>query len=97
MLIAIDYDKTYSSDPELWNAFIISARERGHTPCVVTMRHDTEMERIPHEIGTFLGYLDVFYTGRQGKKKFMENLGLRVDIWIDDTPQFILEDAWTGD
>ena len=31
MLIAIDYDNTYTADPEWWDEVIRSGQERGHT------------------------------------------------------------------
>lgn len=36
------------------------------------------------------------YTDRKAKKPHMESISRPVDVWIDDCPQFILQDAWTG-
>ncbi len=76
MLIALDYDGTYTADPELWDCFIAKAKERGHDVKIATMRFPTEA--IP-DIG-----LDVVYTSRQAKFGCMP-----ADIWIDDRPQFL--------
>lgn len=95
MRIALDFDGTYTADPELWDEFISKARSRGHAIDLVTMRHPHESESVDRQIK---GKVDsIVYTGRKGKKRHMEFIAKEVDVWIDDCPQFILEDAWTGD
>ena len=42
MLIALDYDETYTADPVLWDRFIGDANDHGHTVWIVTARRDTE-------------------------------------------------------
>ena len=42
MLIALDYDKTYTADPALWDNFVDLAQSRGHTVKIVTMRRPDE-------------------------------------------------------
>lgn len=84
MLIALDYDGTYTADPGLWDLFITSAIARGHEIEVVTMRHPHEPIKMP---------IPVVYTGRQAKRQFVEALGRRVQIWIDDNPHWIYQDA----
>jgi hypothetical protein len=82
MLIALDYDGTYTADPSLWDRFIQSVKDRGHRIICVTMRYPEE----PIEpIG-----IDVVYTSRQAKKPYLESIGTRVNIWIDDNPHWIL-------
>jgi hypothetical protein len=76
MLIALDYDGTYTRDPELWDAFIAHAKERGHEIKIATMRYPTEP--IP-DIG-----LEVIYTSRKAKYGCMD-----AHIWIDDQPNFL--------
>ena len=76
MLIALDYDGTYTADPELWKAFITKARERGHEVKIATMRFPTEP--IP-DIGC-----EVIYTSRKAKFGCMP-----AQIWIDDMPHFL--------
>jgi hypothetical protein len=95
MRIALDYDKTYTADPDMWDAFITLATSRGHSVEVVTMRTMTWAEMLPQSLCERATRVE--YTDRKAKKAHMEALGRPVDIWIDDTPQFIIEDAWTGD
>lgn len=80
MRIALDYDKTYTADPELWNRFIRDAQSRGHVVFIATMRYPHEtIENAP---------VGVVYTSRQAKSKMVN-----ADIWIDDSPAWIFQDA----
>lgn len=95
MRIALDYDKTYTLDEHLWWQFITLAQLNGHMVDLVTMRHCTPEEQIPEHVCR--NFDRVEYTGRKAKKAHMESIGRPVDVWIDDCPQFILQDAWVGD
>ena len=75
MLIALDYDGTYTADPVLWDRFVEHARERGHEVKILTMRYESE------PIDT---HLDVVYTGRRAKYGVIP-----ADIYIDDEPHFL--------
>lgn len=72
MLIAVDYDQTYTKDPGLWEHFIIDAIARAHECVLVTVRHKREKLDIPHTI---------YYTCHENKVEFMRELDLYVDIW----------------
>lgn len=85
MNIALDYDGTYTEDPVLWDAFIQRAVEHGHQVTCVTMRHGLH-EKV--EIGC-----PVIYTDRKAKGEFVTLLGLKIDVWIDDAPHWIFQDA----
>ena len=91
LLFALDYDGTYSEDPELWQAFIALARQRGHRVMCVTMRYEHENAQVEWQLG---GKVDrIVYTGRKAKAKHMKHLGLAPDVWIDDEPHWVLADA----
>lgn len=86
MRIAIDYDGTYTADTDLWDEWIKQAVGRGHEVICVTMRHSHEpIDRpIPCE---------VIYTSRKAKAFYMSAIDRYPDIWIDDHPQWIFENA----
>ncbi len=92
MLIALDYDGTYTADPELWTAFISNARMRGHTVIIATMRYSKiEGDIVRTELE---GKVDsIVFTGRKAKKQFLRNMCLIPTIWIDDNPDWLYEDA----
>ena len=83
LTIAIDYDGTYTADPEMWDRFIQDAQERGHRVLCVTSRYgdSTDPELI-------YGVVTVF-TKMQAKRWFCNAGGVKVDIWIDDEPACI--------
>lgn len=86
MKIAVDYDGTYSADPVLFDTFIRHAQARGHEVYCVTMRHNTEQEKICHIVPC-----EVFYTARNAKIPFMNKLGHEFNIWIDDMPHLLFD------
>lgn len=82
-VISVDYDDTYTKDPEMFDAFIAVMKSRGHIPVVVTFRNK---DRYPI---TDPPKCEVFYTDGVGKAEFMRGIGFEVDIWIDDWPELI--------
>ena len=84
MIIALDYDKTYTAAPVLFDIFCMVAKALGVEVVIVTMRHDHEtIQRGPRGVM-------IYYTGRRAKRPFMDRQGIHVDIWIDDDPVAIL-------
>jgi hypothetical protein len=91
MIIALDFDETYTRDMDFWNTFLHNAKERSHRVFCVTMRYKHEGDEVIATLGNRVEA--VYFTGRRGKKKFMYEQGHHIDIWIDDTPAWILNDA----
>lgn len=84
-VFALDYDGTYTRDPELWDSWIKLATSRGHLVLCVTMRYQEETIEMPCE---------VIYTSRKAKQPFMIARGFRPpDVWIDNEPKWLLEDS----
>jgi len=94
MNIALDYDGTFTEDPGLWLKFIESAQAHGHTVMLVTMRYP--VEQVTSQLKC-----PVHYTSRQAKRRYMQNMGIEIQVWIDDIPEFILhstqEALWPED
>lgn len=86
MIIAVDYDNTYTADPELWDDFIKSAIVKGHTVICVTARTENIGEPVKESIGQLV---PVIFTGGQPKRAASLKRGYKVDVWIDDMPQII--------
>ena len=88
MIIALDYDRTYTADPLLWDRFIDRAAVQGHVVHLVTCRRDTPENR--REVQAFgIPPYRHHFTGLAAKRWFMEQKGIHVDIWIDDDPDSI--------
>ena len=80
MLLALDYDKTYTADPAMWDDFIQLAQDYGHEVKIVTMRYPNEaIYGLP---------IDIVYTSRKAKSTVF-----KADIWIDDSPAWIFQDS----
>lgn len=88
MIIAIDYDDTYSINPEMWEVCIAAWRLWGHAVICVTCRQDTEENR--EEV--VVPGVPRYFTGGSPKRWFLEQppRGIRVDVWIDDNPDSII-------
>ena len=86
MIIAIDFDNTFTLDVDLWKAFINHARDRGHEVICVTMNFEGDEYVLNH-----IGYLvdEVIFTEGEDKKPVAQRHGWDVDVWIDDTPEWI--------
>lgn len=85
MRIALDFDDTYTRDPEFWNDFIESALARGHDIRIVTFRKSTMRDPLLDKM-----IIPVIYTEYQQKRQFTNKINWIVDVWIDDSPEFIV-------
>jgi len=93
MLIGLDFDGTYTADPELWDMFIATARSRGHEVIIATMRYEGKEEDLVLQHGLDKKVDKIIYTNRLAKKAEVKRQYRYVDIWIDDTPEWLFEDA----
>lgn len=85
MNIALDFDDTYTRDPQFWDQFIVNAKNRGHDVRIVTFRKSSMTDPALDNIG-----IPVIYTEFTQKRKFTSKMGWLVDVWIDDSPEFIV-------
>lgn len=85
MIIALDYDGTYTKDPALWDQFIHAALVAGHKVVCVTARRDTEENRKDVKMP-----IPVYFTSLSAKLWYMEKRGVKVDVWIDDEPDVVM-------
>jgi hypothetical protein len=76
MKIALDFDNTFTRDPDFWVAFVNMARGRGHDVSIVTSRY-------PNCPVPITG-VEVIYCGFTAKRKHFQ-----ADVWIDDDPKHI--------
>lgn len=90
-IVAFDFDETISDNESAWLAVMQLLERRGYHCIIVTWRKPTEW---PEDLQMFVdkGY-KVYYTSRQAKQAYMAKQGIKVNIWIDDNPFAILNDA----
>lgn len=90
MIIALDFDETYTLDPITWDQVIALFKAMGHVVYVVTFRIDNSAEA-PEVRKALEGKVnDIFFTGRKFKREFMEKKEIYIDVWIDDQPELIV-------
>lgn len=88
LTIAIDFDNTFTADPDLWSTFIASAQQHGHTVICVSARRNELSHRqelafaLPERVPILLSY-------GEPKRMYAAKQGYVVDIWIDDCPEAI--------
>lgn len=88
IVIAIDYDGTYTVDPDLWRAFIERAQARGHTVVMVTGRsnegqYGAEVRR------DVRGLVPIVFAAQMWKRDAAQLAGFDVSVWIEDHPETI--------
>lgn len=91
MMLAIDYDETYTEDPKFWDLVIELAKSRGHYAICVTMRHEREGAEVIEALGDKVE--KILFTGRKAKHKFVQEAGYYPSVWIDDAPHWIFQDS----
>jgi hypothetical protein len=96
MLIGLDFDNTYTRDPEAWNTFIRYFTGRGHTVYCTTFRYPEQSEQVYQTIGEIIGRDRCYFTSYTAKHPFMLAQGIYIDVWIDDMPMLIYQGVDTG-
>jgi len=91
MNIGLDFDDTYTRDPEAWNEFIHIFTARGHKIYCTTFRFPEQSQQVYDSIGKVIGYENCYFTSYTAKRPYMQSKGIMIDVWIDDQP--ILIDA----
>lgn len=95
MLIALDYDDTFTRDKQLWWDFVLSATKRGHSVIVVTARHERYRAEVEADLGDMVEA--ILCTGGKAKRAFAYAAGYMVSVWVDDQPQWIDTDAYPSE
>lgn len=96
MTICFDYDNTFTRNPGMWMRIIKLMRLKDHRVILCTMRHpgeSVEEEMFHHGVDPKVVFDAIYYTGRLAKVPYMESTGEPVDIWIEDSPQWLFQNG----
>ncbi len=91
MLLSIDYDLTYTEDPIMWDQFIDLATKCGHTIICCTMRYPEEGLIVEENLKNKVS--QIIYTSRNAKLPYLQELGITVNVWIDDSPHWLFQNS----
>lgn len=89
MNIGLDYDDTYTRDPDFWKLVISAAEFRGHKVYCITARSPSQSQEVLDSIGKIIGHDNCLFTNMRAKKKYAYGKGISIDVWIDDLPVFV--------
>lgn len=90
-VVALDYDETISDSESTWLAVMLLLEKQGYHVIVCTWRTPTTY---PEDLKFLVDKgFKVYYTSGQAKQTYMAKQGIKVDIWVDDNPFAILNDA----
>ncbi len=92
MIVAIDYDQTFSADPSTWTAVIRLLRAAGHDVVCVTGREDKPFwaDNVREAFAKHgLADLPIVFAGMHWKREAAKAAGWDVNIWIDDRPDAV--------
>lgn len=87
MIIALDYDNTYTRDKFFWDDFIDNAWRHGHSVYIVTSRGEDTPVDYQYDFNRM--QVEIIYCNYRAKKQVTDNLGVKIDIWVDDDPEYI--------
>jgi len=95
MNIALDYDDTFTEDPDFWFGFLGLASNR-HKVYIVTFRSPERCmaQDFNQSLKNLIraGYIMLVPTSLKAKKQFCLDKGIKIDVWIDDNPASIYKD-----
>ncbi len=83
---AIDYDDTYSAQPELWTCLLRKIQAAGLKAICATNRADTETNRQELFAALEGRVIDIVYCGGY-KSRACRAKGYEVRVWIDNDPR----------
>jgi hypothetical protein len=87
MLIALDYDNTFTADTKCWREVVDVLQKHGHEVIIATSRF--KLYGNYQEISESTG-LNVVFCDHNAKAKTAKQYGVVPDIWIDDDPWAIV-------
>jgi hypothetical protein len=85
VIIALDYDDTFTEDREGWGLFVNIMKNRGHDISFVTFRDPALMDQIDITTDSEQLGIPIVYTYHRQKRHVF-----KADVWIDDMPEVIV-------
>lgn len=93
MKIALDFDDTYTKDPELWTRLAADAIRDGHEVTIVTSRCGDDLDNVDIHTSDIVSALEVpvLYCHQKPKRYLCQTAYNKdFDIWIDDMLESVI-------
>jgi len=93
MTVSIDFDRTFSADPQMWGEFARKAVADGNTVVMISRRPEADREEVIASLGDYAeSFSRVLLVGGDTlKADAADAAGISVDVWVDDSPQTITD------
>lgn len=88
MIIALDFDRTFTANPSFWIKFINDIRDGLGDVYIVTARQKKDTHPWLEKLADITE--DIIFCDGQAKQDVCAHFGIKIDIWIDDNPLNIL-------
>ena len=82
----LDYDNTFTEDPELWLRFIELCMARGHFVYITTARNSDNIADIEKAVPRTI---ELIPSDGRSKQEAVNEAGVDIDVWIDDMPELV--------
>jgi HK97 family phage portal protein len=91
MTVSIDFDRTFAADPQMWGEFAKKAVADGNTVVMISRRPESDREEVISSLGDYAeSFSQVLLVGGDTlKADAADEAGIKVDVWVDDSPQTI--------
>lgn len=89
MHIGLDWDGTVTAESTGFANFVNDMKTLGHKVYIVTMRYPSECVRDPMMRRWAHGVDGIIPTSRRAKKDVVDELGIKIHVWIDDHPEAV--------
>jgi hypothetical protein len=91
MTVSIDFDRTFAADPQMWGEFAKQAVADGNTVVMISRRPESDREEVISSLGDYAeSFSQVLLVGGDTlKADAADAAGIKVDVWVDDSPQTI--------
>jgi len=90
LTISFDFDGTFAADPDTWKAVVVMLQQAGHTCVLCTNRPPEWGEEVRKLVA---GCMPIVFAGMGSKYNMMIKAGYRVDVWIDDMPDYVMQEG----
>lgn len=91
MIVSLDFDDTFTADPETWTKVVNALTQAGHEVICISGRANNDENKIDLRSNLPKQITRIYLCGDLSKKHYSEINSLQVDVWIDDSPSRIVQ------